>query len=228
MTTTTFLSTQGVISFLITNSQNESILIDPSYEMAQKIVSTIKQKNLILKYVLDTHTHADYFSSRALFKALYPDVKVGLSEFSPTKDNELKLKDNDILEIQDIKLTAWQAHGHTNESMIFVVENEDKITVFSGDTLFIGGTGRSDFQLGDSQLLYASLERILSLPENTVVYPGHNYQGQVKTTIAVEKITNPRFKLVVEGKKAEFVSLMQAHQPVKPELFEESLAWNSI
>jgi glyoxylase-like metal-dependent hydrolase (beta-lactamase superfamily II) len=88
-----FLSTQGVISFLITTNQNQAIVIDPSFEMAQKIVLKIKQDNLTLKYILDTHTHADFFSSRVLFKNLYPEAKVGLSEFSPTKDNELKLKD---------------------------------------------------------------------------------------------------------------------------------------
>lgn len=228
MTVIPFLSTQGVISFLITNSENEAILIDPSFEMTQKIVLYIKQKNLNLKYILDTHTHADFFSSRGLFKFLYPQAKIGLSEFSPTKNNELKLKDGGVIEVESIKLTAWQAHGHTDESLVFVVESAGETTVFTGDTLLIGGTGRSDFQLGDSQNLYSSLEKILSLPDQTVIYPGHNYQGQTKTTIAVEKITNPRLKLVLDGKKQEFIEVMTAHQPAKPDLFEESLVWNSI
>jgi len=228
MSTTPFLSTQGVISFLITNNQNEAILIDPSFEMAQKIVSKIKQKNLKLKYILDTHTHADFFSSRALFKALYPEAKVGLSQFSPTKDNKLKLKDNQVLELEEIKITVWQANGHTNESLVFVLEQDSQTSIFTGDTLFVGGTGRTDFQIGDSQILYQSLERILTLSETTIVYPGHNYQGQTKTTLAVEKLTNPRLKLVLEGKNEEFVSLMNNHKPTKPDIFEESLRWNSI
>jgi glyoxylase-like metal-dependent hydrolase (beta-lactamase superfamily II) len=228
MPTTPFLSTQGVISFLITNSQNEAILIDPSFDMAQKIVLEIKQKGLKLKYILDTHTHADFFSSRALFKALYPEAKVGLSEFSPTKDNELKLKDNDILELSQIKLTVWQANGHTNESLVFVLEQDSQTSIFTGDTLFVGGTGRTDFQIGDSQILYQSLERILTLPDTTIIYPGHNYQGQTKTTLAVEKLTNLRLKLVLEGKNEEFVTLMNNHKPTKPDIFEESLRWNSI
>jgi len=223
-----FLSTQGVISFLITNSKNEAILIDPSFEMAQKIVSKIKQDNLQLKFVLDTHTHADFFSSRALFKALYPEAKVGLSEFSPTKDNELKLKDNQIIELENLKLTVWQANGHTNESLVFVLDQDNQKTIFTGDTLFVGGTGRTDFQVGDSGTLYESLERILTLPETTLIYPGHNYQGQTKTTLGVEKLTNTRLKLVTEAKKEEFINLMNSHQPVKPELFEESLKWNAI
>ena len=228
MSTTPFLSTQGVISFLITNNQNEAILIDPSFEMAQKIVSKIKQDNLQLKFVLDTHTHADFFSSRALFKALYPEAKVGLSEFSPTKDNELKLKDNQIIELENLKLTVWQANGHTNESLVYVLDQDNQTSVFTGDTLFVGGTGRTDFQVGDSGTLYESLERILTLPETTLIYPGHNYQGQTKTTLAVEKLTNTRLKLVTEAKKEEFINLMNTHQPVKPDLFEESLKWNAI
>jgi glyoxylase-like metal-dependent hydrolase (beta-lactamase superfamily II) len=94
--------------------------------------------------------------------------------------------------------------------------------------LLIGGTGRSDFQLGDSHLLYKTLERILTLADTTIVYPGHNYQGQTKTTIAVEKITNPRLRLVLEGEQAEFLKVLNNHQPPKPDLFEESLQWNSI
>jgi glyoxylase-like metal-dependent hydrolase (beta-lactamase superfamily II) len=86
MSITPFLSTQGVISYLITNPQKEAIVIDPSFDLAQKIVLEIKQKGLKLKYILDTHTHADFFSARRLFKTLYPEVKVGLSQFSPTKD----------------------------------------------------------------------------------------------------------------------------------------------
>jgi len=228
MSITPFLSNQGVISFLITNSQNEAILIDPSFDMTQKIVLEIKQKDLKLKYILDTHTHADFFSARNLFKNLYPEAKVGLSEFSPTKDNELKLKDNQILELSEIKITTWQSHGHTGESLIYKLEHEDKISIFTGDSLLIGGTGRTDFQAGESEELYQTLERILTLPENIIVYPNHNYQGQTKTTLAVEKITNPRLKLVPEANKEEFLNLMENHKPPLPDLFEESIRFNSI
>jgi glyoxylase-like metal-dependent hydrolase (beta-lactamase superfamily II) len=228
MPTKPFLSTQGVASFLITNSQSEAILIDPSFELAQKIVLEIKQKGLKLKYILDTHTHADFFSSRALFKALYPEAKIGLSQFSATKDNELKLEDNDILELENLKLTVWQANGHTNESLVFVLDQDNHTSIFTGDTLLISGTGRTDFQIGDSKNLYESLKRILTLPDATIIYPGHNYKGQTNTTLAVEKLTNPRLKLVMENKKDEFVSLMDNHKPTKPDLLEESLKWNTM
>ena len=167
-------------------------------------------------------------TTRGLFKNLYPEARVGLSQFSPTKDNKLKLKDNQVLELEEIKITVWQANGHTNESLVFVLEQDSQTSIFTGDTLFVGGTGRTDFQIGDSQILYQSLERILTLSETTIVYPGHNYQGQTKTTLAVEKLTNPRLKLVLEGKNEEFVSLMNNHKPTKPDIFEESLRWNSI
>jgi glyoxylase-like metal-dependent hydrolase (beta-lactamase superfamily II) len=86
-----FLSNQGVLSYLITNSEKEAILIDPSFDLAQKIVLYIKQNHLQLKYILDTHTHADFFSARNLFKKLYADAKIGMSQFSPTKEKDLKL-----------------------------------------------------------------------------------------------------------------------------------------
>jgi sulfur dioxygenase len=191
-------------------------------------VLEIKQKDLKLKYILDTHTHADFFSSRALFKNLYPKAKVGLSQFSPTKDNELKLKDNQILELENLKLNVWQADGHTNESLIFVLDQDDQISIFTGDALLIGGTGRTDFQLGESESLYHTLGRVLTLPSQAIVYPGHNYSGQTKTTLAVEKLTNPRLKLVAEGKKQQFMELMNSHKPPKPDLFEESLRWNAV
>jgi glyoxylase-like metal-dependent hydrolase (beta-lactamase superfamily II) len=227
MQTTPFLSPQGVISFLITNSSNQAIVIDPSYQMAQDIVLYIKQKGLKLLHILETHTHADFFSSRALFKTLYPQANIGLSQFAPTKDNELKLKDGDILKLHDIKIKVWHTHGHTNDSLVFVMQHEGQTSIFSGDTLLIEGTGRTDFQLGESESLYASLEQILTLPDNTIIYPGHNYRGQTKTVLAVEKITNKRLKLVLENKKKEFLILMKSHVPPKPDLFEESLRWNA-
>ena len=228
MPTTPFLSTQGVLSYLIVNSQKEAIIVDPSFDMAQKIVLEIKQKDLKIKYILDTHTHADFFSARSLFKKLHPEAKIGLSEFSPTADNELKLKDNEVLELPEIKITAWQGHGHTGESLIYKLEHENKISIFTGDALLIGGTGRTDFQAGESEALYHTLERILTLPETTIIYPNHNYQGQTKTTLAVEKLTNPRLKLVLENKKEEFLTLMENHKPPLPNLFEESIHFNSI
>jgi glyoxylase-like metal-dependent hydrolase (beta-lactamase superfamily II) len=102
------------------------------------------------------------------------------------------------------------------------------MAIFTGDTLLIGGTGRTDFQMGNSQILYETLQKILVLPDTTIIYPGHNYQNQTKTTLGVEKLTNPRLKLVLEGKKEEFINLMNDHRPSKPELFEESLRWNAI
>jgi sulfur dioxygenase len=228
MLISSFLSKQGVISHLIINSKNQIILIDPSFDLAQKIALEIQQKNLQLKYILETHTHADFFSSRKLFKALYPKSLIGLSQFSPTKDNQLKLKDNQVLELENLKLTVWEGHGHTNESLIFVLKDGDQTSIFTGDALLIGGTGRTDFQLGESKALYRTLTRILTLPETTIIYPGHNYQGQTRTTLGVEKLTNPRLKLVLEGKQKEFIELMKNHKPPQPELFEESLRWNSL
>lgn len=258
MTIKPFLSDQGVISCLIITQNNQAVLIDPSFDMAQSIVRELKQNSIELKYILETHTHADFFSSRKLFKTLYPKSQIGLSKNSPTKDNELKIADGQIINLDEVSIVAWQTNGHTNESLIFVLEEDSGKTdqamdqqkapilsspsssvsntnsnpnqkyIFTGDTLLIGGTGRSDFQLGDSQSLYQSLQRILTLPDSAVIYPGHNYQKQTKTILGVEKITNSRLKLAIENKHEEFIKVMESHKPPKPELFEESLIWNSL
>jgi glyoxylase-like metal-dependent hydrolase (beta-lactamase superfamily II) len=232
MTIQTFLSNQGVISSLITTFDKKAVLIDPSFDMAQSLVKTIEQNQLELVYILETHTHADFFSSRKLFKALYPKAEIGLSKFSPTTDNQLKLEDNQILSVQEIKIEVWQAFGHTNESLAYLVKNDNQdnsqLHLFSGDSLLIGGTGRTDFQLGDSRSLYFTLERFLRLDDSTIIYPCHNYNGQTRTTLGVEKLTNSRLKMVLEGKKDQFITTMDNHKPSVPELFEESLAWNSI
>ena len=220
-----FLSTQGVISYLIISKENQTILIDPSFEMTQKIMIFIKEKSLKLEYLLETHTHADFLSSKYLFKTIYPNIKTGSSKYSTTKYKDLQLKHEDQIRLDDINLTVWETPGHTHDSLSFVVNNK---SIFTGDTLLIGGTGRTDFQQGDSKNLYQSLEKILTLSETTIIYPGHNYQGQVKTTLGVEKQTNQRLKLVAENQEDEFVKLMNDHSPKKPDLFDASILWNSL
>jgi len=234
MTITPFLSSQGVISYLITNPDRQAVLIDSSFDMAQKIVSTLKKHQFELKYILDTHTHADFFSARNLFKSIYPKAKIGMSKFSPTKQKDIALEDNQVLEVaKNFQIKVWQANGHTNESLIYLLETNSgdekrQINIFTGDALLIGGSGRTDFQLGESKKLYETLERILTLDESSIIYPGHNYNGQTRTTLAVEKITNKRLKMVIENKKVEFITTMNAHTPPTPELFEEAINWNSL
>lgn len=207
MTITRFLSSRGSISYLVIQRDNQVILIDPSFEMAEKIIIYLKQNNLKLTNILETHTHADFFSSRRLFLKLYPEVKIR----KPFEDNSL-----DGVEI-------IKTPGHTDDSVCYLIDNN----LFTGDTLLLGGTGRTDFQGGSSEKLYQSLTQILKFLDTTIIYPNHNYQGVTSDTLGNQKLTNPRLKLVLENKYTEFVELMNNHKPPKPDLFEEAIKYNT-
>lgn len=222
------ISNQGVISHLIVFPNNKAVVIDPCVDLIQKIVLEIKQNNLSLEYVIETHTHADFFSARQILKKLYPQTLIAGSRYSKTKDYDLKLDDSSLLKFEDFKLTSLETPGHTQDSITVIISNDKSTAIFTGDTLLIGGTGRTDFQNGSSLDLYSSLEKILHFPEYSIIYPAHNYQGQTKTTLGVEKQTNTRLKLVLENKIEEFSTLLNGHSPTKPDLFEESLGWNQL
>jgi sulfur dioxygenase len=210
MNITPFLSSRGAISYLVTRQSGRAILIDPSFEMAEKIVIHLKQNNLILTNILETHTHADFFSSRKLFLELYPQVKIR----KPFEEIDIE------------GLTVLSTPGHTDDSVCYILECCCKKNIFTGDTLLLGGTGRTDFQGGSSEKLYDSLAQILELPETTIIHPNHNYQGITSDTLCNQKQNNPRLKLVVENQKIDFVELMNNHKPPQPDLFEEAIEYN--
>ncbi len=209
MTIIPFLSSRGAISYLAIENQKaiqKAILIDPSFEMAEKITIHLKQNLINLDYILETHTHADFFSSRNLFLQLYPNVRIR--------------KPFEKLEIPN--WTILETPGHTDDSVCYFAQGY----LFTGDTLLLGGTGRTDFQGGSSQKLYQSLLKTLELPDSTIIYPNHNYKGITSDALGNQKIINPRLKLVLENKQSEFIELMNNHKPPKPDLFEEAIDYN--
>ncbi|PIV90625.1 Zn-dependent hydrolase [Candidatus Gracilibacteria bacterium CG17_big_fil_post_rev_8_21_14_2_50_48_13] len=219
-----FHAPRGCLSYLLYDSNTlEGILIDPSDELASEYQKTIDHRGITLTHILETHTHADHISHAWDIKATH-GVPVAMSEFSPSKRKDIALRDMDTLPIGTHTLTVWHTPGHTNESLTFVLDGH----AFTGDTLLLGGTGRTDFQAGSSRDLYASLERILSLPETIVIHPGHNYKGETQSTLAKEKAANPRLAMVVMGDRETFIATMDAHKPPLPELFSESLRHNSL
>ena len=196
-----------------------AVLIDPELSLIDRYRGHLAQTGQVLHYIVDTHTHADHFSaSHELGRTL--GVPVVMNSLSPAPYPDLRLDDGDMLIAGQLKLRALHTPGHTLDSMCLVMDDR----VFTGDTLLIGGTGRTDLPTGDPHALYESLfDRLLKLPGETLVFPAHEYKGRDHTTIAEEIASNPRLQ---KTDRAEFVAMMQALDLAAPTHLTEALRTN--
>ena len=143
-----------------------------------------------------------------------------MGEHTPADAVEIKVKDDEIIKIDQIEIKAMYTPGHTSDSYSFLMENY----LFSGDTLLINGTGRTDFQNGSSKDAYNSIfNRLLKLPEDTILYPGHDYNGKESSTIGNEKKFNPRLQV---NNVDEYVELMSNLSLAKPKLIDINVSRN--
>ena len=159
-------------TYLIADEKsNEAAIIDPVKEQFERDVLLIKQLGFNLKYILETHVHADHITSSGKLRNEF-SAKVVMHENSGTTCADCLIKDNDVLNLGKLELKALYTPGHTNADLSYVVENY----VFTGDALLVRDCGRTDFQAGDSVTLYNSInEKIFSLDDATTIYPGHDY-----------------------------------------------------
>ena len=196
-----------------------AVLIDPELSRFDHYRGLCAQHGLTVKYVVDTHTHADHFSaSRELGKAL--GAPVVMHRLAPAPYADLRLDDGDMLIVGELRLKALHTPGHTRDSMSLVMADR----VFTGDTLLIGGTGRTDLPTGDPYELYESLfQGLLKLPPETMVFPAHDYKGRSHSTIGVEIAENPRLQ---KTDRAEFVAMMQSLDLSAPTHLTEALRTN--
>jgi glyoxylase-like metal-dependent hydrolase (beta-lactamase superfamily II)/rhodanese-related sulfurtransferase len=196
-----------------------AVLIDPELSLTDHYRGHLLQHGLTLRYIVDTHTHADHFSaSQGLGKAL--DAPVVMHRLSAAPFANMRLDDGNMLIAGSLKITAMHTPGHTRDSMCLVMEDR----VFTGDTLLIGGTGRTDLPTGDPHELYESLfERLLRLPGETLVYPAHDYKGRDHSTIAEEIASNPRLQ---KTDRAAFVAMMRDLDLAAPTHLTEALRTN--
>jgi len=178
---------------------NEGIIIDPSWDLDQ-IETIIKRNNLKIKYIVNTHHHFDHTLGNEGMKEL-TNAKIIQHEESELK-HDISVKDGDVIEFGDSKLTVLHTPGHSKDSMCLIGEK----IFFSGDTLFVGNCGRTDLPGGDAKDLYHSLfDIIYSLDDDLVLYSGHNYGHSLTSTIRQEKNTN----LVLQKRtEQEFVNMM--------------------
>lgn len=221
MKTQHFHSARGCLSFITFDpASKEAALIDPSSEIYNDAyLDYLRDNGLSLKYIIETHTHADHISSAQALKQA-TGAAIVRHQLAPSAAKDVAVSGGEELSLGEHKLKVLGTPGHTNESISLYNGSE----VFTGDALLIGGTGRTDFQVGDSQTLYQSLHFVIaSLPGDTIVRPGHDYKGRNQSVLQSELEANPRLALC----EADFIATMDAHHPEKPELFEESIQKNS-
>ena len=165
----------------------EALIIDPVLEQVDRDLNYIKKLDLKLLYILETHVHADHITGASYIKHK-TNAKICYGSESGVSGADLLLQDKDKLKLGDITITSMHTPGHTSGCVSYYCEGY----VFTGDTLFIEGTGRTDFQGGSASNTYDSIrEKIFILPNDTIVYPAHNYNGLTSSTIEYEKKYNP-------------------------------------
>jgi glyoxylase-like metal-dependent hydrolase (beta-lactamase superfamily II) len=210
----------GCQSYLIGCQESSAgALIDPEISLIDRYRGAAAREGLMLHYIIDTHTHADHFSaSHQLAKML--NVPVVMHRDSPAPHADLRLDDGCGLVVGSLRLTALHTPGHTRDSMCLVTSDR----VFTGDTLLIGGTGRTDLPTGDPDALYDSLfGRLLKLDPALTVYPAHDYKGRSHSTIGAELADNPRLQKKDRG---EFVEMMRTLNLSAPTHLTEALRTN--
>jgi glyoxylase-like metal-dependent hydrolase (beta-lactamase superfamily II)/rhodanese-related sulfurtransferase len=196
-----------------------AVLIDPEISLGERYMGFASQAGVHIRYIIDTHTHADHFSaSRQLGRTF--SAPIVMHRLSPAPFAELRLDDGDMLIVGDLRIRAMHTPGHTRDSMCLVVGDR----VFTGDTLLIGGTGRSDLPTGDPHALYESLfGKLLKLPPETLVFPAHDYKGRSHSTIGAEIADNPRLQ---KTERAAFVEMMETLNIAAPTHLTEALRTN--
>lgn len=207
---------------LADEATREAVLIDPVLEQVERDVSLLHELDLKLVYALDTHVHADHVTALGTLRERL-GCKTVVSERAGVGCADVLVKEGDVLRFGHHELEVRETPGHTSGCLTYVTG--DKAMAFTGDALLIRGSGRTDFQQGDARTLYRSVhEKILSLPDSTLLYPGHDYKGRTVTSVREEKRHNPR----LGGGKSEgdFVEIMTKLQLAYPKKIDMALPAN--
>jgi glyoxylase-like metal-dependent hydrolase (beta-lactamase superfamily II) len=200
----------------------EAVLIDPVLEQFERDRALIRELEVELRYTLETHVHADHITSAALFRKQLGS-RVGVGAAAGVGPADLQLADGDVVRFGSIELEVWSTPGHTRGCVTYVCRAH--AMAFTGDALLIRGCGRTDFQQGDAAALFDSVrERIFSLPDDTLLFPGHDYKGRMATSVREEKRHNPRLGL--DKSKQEFVSIMGRLQLAYPKKIDVAVPAN--
>jgi glyoxylase-like metal-dependent hydrolase (beta-lactamase superfamily II)/rhodanese-related sulfurtransferase len=214
------VATGGCRSYLVGCEETcAGALIDPELSQIDRYLTLAAKNGLRIRYVIDTHTHADHFSAtQQLARRL--DAPVVMHRASPAPFVNLRLQSGELLVVGRLRLQALHTPGHTQDSMCLHVEDR----VFTGDTLLIGATGRTDLPSGDAEALYESLfDGVLRLDAALKVFPAHEYKGRSHSTIAQELAENPRLQ---KRERAAFIEMMNTLNLTMPTHITEALRTN--
>jgi sulfur dioxygenase len=212
--------TSSTLTYLLADAElKQAVLIDPVTENINEYLTFIQQNNLSLAYSLETHVHADHITGGGQLKKI-TNAKTAVSENCGAKTADIQLKDGDVIEFGSQTIHVIATPGHTPGSLSFLWKDH----LFTGDSLLINGCGRTDFQGGDAgQLFDAIINKLFNLPDETLVYPGHDYNGKRVSSIGQEKLTNSRLS---NKSRESFIELMNNLNLPKPKMIDIAVPAN--
>ena len=205
-----FDTKSSTYTYIISSGKGrEALIIDPVIEHTEEYIKVLNNLNLKLVKVIDTHIHADHVTGLNELNKRTNCTRI-MGEKSKSEVIDLKIKDSEKINIENIELKAIYTPGHTDCSYSYLMNDR----VFTGDTLLINGTGRTDFQNGSAEDAYDSLfNKLLKLPKDTLVYPAHDYNGKKFSTIEDEKNNNPRLQVSSKEQYAEIMDNLNLANP---------------
>lgn len=218
-----FEKESSTYTYLLADSvTKEAVIIDAVDETQQRDIGLIDELGLDLKYIIETHVHADHITSSCPLKQKFVNAQIVLGETNPVACADILIKDDDILEFGGYSIKAMSTPGHTDGCMSYVVGDK----VFTGDALLIRSCGRCDFQGGSAEKLFDSISRLFTLPDDTFVYPAHDYGGRTVSSIWEEKTFNEMIGGGVD--KTEFVRRVNAMELSLPAKIHVAVPANQV
>ena len=215
-----FDTKSSTYTYIISSGKGrEALIIDPVIEHTDEYINILEKLKLKLVKVIDTHIHADHITGLNELNKRTNCTRI-MGENSKSEVIDLKIKDSEKISVEKIELKAIYTPGHTDCSYSYLMNDR----VFTGDTLLINGTGRTDFQNGSAEDAYDSLfNKLLKLPKDTLVYPAHDYNGKKFSTIKNEKDTNPRLQVKSVD---EYVEIMNSLKLSNPKMMDIAVSAN--
>ena len=218
-----FEKQSSTYTYLLADSETkEAIIIDAVDETQQRDIGLIEELGLRLKYIIETHVHADHITSSCPLKQKFSDAKIVLGEANSITCADILIKDGEHLSFGAYDIAAMATPGHTNGCMSYVIDDK----VFTGDALLIRSCGRCDFQGGSADKLFDSIQRLFTLPEATSIYPAHDYGGRTVSSIWEEKAFNEMIGAGVN--KQEFVHRVDAMELSLPAKIHVAVPANQV